>query len=72
MKNLYKKHLGSKLAAVAAVAATMTTNASAALTASDVDFAPAQADIGVVVLALIGVAVTVFGFRKVLSLLNGR
>lgn len=50
----------------------LVSNASAALTATDVDFAPAIADLGVVFLALIGVSIVIFGYRKILGLLNGR
>lgn len=45
-------------------------NASAALTATDVSMATASADVTTVVIAIIGLLVVVFGFRKVLGLLS--
>ena len=46
------------------------TQASAALTATDVDMSTASADVTVVVIAIIGLLVVIFGFRKVLGLLG--
>jgi hypothetical protein len=47
-------------------------NASAALTASDVDMTTATADVTLVFLAILGLAIVIFGFKKILSLSNGR
>lgn len=47
-------------------------NASAALTAADVDMAPAIADITTVVVVIIGVLVVAFGFRKVMGFFQGK
>ena len=43
-------------------------NASAALTATDVPMTTATADVTLVFLAILGVAVILFGFRKILGL----
>ena len=47
-------------------------NASAALTATDVDMSTATADVTLVFLSILGLAIVLFGFRKILSLANGR
>lgn len=47
-------------------------NASAALTAAQVDMAPAVADITTVVVVIIGVLVVAFGFRKVMGFFGGK
>lgn len=60
----------SKLALIGAGAAALASNASAALTATDVSMATASADVTTVVIAIIGLLVVVFGFRKVLGLLS--
>ena len=46
------------------------TNASAALVATDVDMATANSDITLVFLAILGVLVTVFGYKLVMGFLG--
>ena len=55
------------LIAVGILAVASVENASAALTASQVDMAPAIADITTVVVVIIGVLVVSFGFKKVMG-----
>ena len=73
MLNEFKKvaQKGKKLVVVGAGAIGFgAVNANAALTASDVDFSPALADLSVVFLAIIGVTITIFGYKKILALLG--
>ena len=46
------------------------TNASAALVATDVDMATASSDVTLVFLAILGVLVTVFGYKLVMGFLG--
>lgn len=70
MSNLFKS-AKTKLGALVVGAMVIGTQAQAALTAADVDTSGASADVGVVVIAILGLLVTVFGFRKVLGLVKG-
>lgn len=45
-------------------------NASAALVATDVPMTDAKADITLVFLAILGVAVVLFGYRKIMSVVG--
>lgn len=62
------------LIAVGVLVAATAQNAMAAgtLTAADVDFSGAQADITLVFLGILGVVVMLFGFRAIKSFANGR
>lgn len=51
-------------------AGVLATNASAALTAADVPMTDAKADITLVFLAILGVAVIIFGYRQISHLMN--
>ena len=55
------------LIAVGVLTVGAVSNASAALTAAQVDMAPAIADITTVVVVIIGVLVVSFGFKKVMG-----
>ncbi|MDP3587034.1 MAG: hypothetical protein Q8R58_03195 [Sulfuricurvum sp.] len=46
----------------------MVSNASAALTATDVPMTTATSDVTLVFLAVLGVSIVLFGFRKILGL----
>jgi hypothetical protein len=59
-----------KFFALCAVALGFAVNASAALTAADVPMTDAKADITLVFLAILGVAVIIFGYRKIMSLIG--
>jgi hypothetical protein len=61
-----KKFLLSGIAATAA----LVSNASAALTAADVPMDTAISDVTLVFLAILGVAVIIFGFRKIMGLIG--
>ncbi|MCX6062084.1 MAG: major capsid protein [Campylobacterales bacterium] len=50
----------------------LATNAFAALTPANVSMATASADVTTVVIAIIGLIVVIFGFRKVIGLLSGK
>jgi hypothetical protein len=58
------------LIAVGVLAVGAVSNASAALTASDVSMATATADVTTVVTAIIGLLVVIFGFKKVIGILS--
>jgi hypothetical protein len=62
----------SKIALIGAAALALASDASAALTAAQVDMAPAVADITTVVVVIIGVLVVAFGFRKVMGFFGGK
>ncbi|MDD5212107.1 MAG: hypothetical protein PHV62_06810 [Sulfuricurvum sp.] len=62
----YSVKKGLIAAGVLIVAATQ--NASAALTAADVPMTTATADVTLVFLAILGVSIVLFGFRKILGL----
>ena len=49
-------------------AGVLVSNASAALTATDVPMTTATADVTLVFLAILGVTIVLFGFRKILGL----
>ncbi|MFZ2890595.1 hypothetical protein [Sulfuricurvum sp.] len=66
-----KVTLTQKIALVVAASAVMASNAAAALTAADVPMTDAKADITLVFLAVLGVAVIIFGYRKIMSLIQG-
>ncbi len=53
-------------------AGVLATNASAALTAAQVDMGAATTDIGMVAGAIIGVLVLAFGLKKVFGFLGGK
>jgi hypothetical protein len=57
------------LAGIAATAA-LVSNASAALTATDIPMDTATSDVTLVFLAILGVAVVIFGFRKIMGLIG--
>jgi len=62
--------LKKALALIGAVSLGLVTSASAALTAADVPMTDAKADITLVFLAILGVAVVIFGYRKIMSLIG--
>jgi hypothetical protein len=59
-----KKHIIAGLIA----AGVLVSNASAALTATDVPMTTATSDVTLVFLAVLGVSIVLFGFRKILGL----
>lgn len=59
-----KKHIIAGLVAAGVLAS----NASAALTAADVSMTTATSDVTLVFLAILGVTIVLFGFRKILGL----
>lgn len=61
-----KKHIIAGLIAAGVLAS----NASAALTAADVPMTTATSDVTLVFLAILGVAIILFGFRKILGLMH--
>lgn len=63
---MFKKFFTVALAAVLGFVA----NANAALTAAQVDMTSAQADITTVFLAIIGVLVLIFGYRKIMGMIR--
>ena len=67
MKTLFST-ASKKLAVLGSVASIAVMDASAALTAPD--FSSAETDVTTVVVAIIGFIVVIFGFRKVLNLLE--
>ena len=66
------KNTKSKIVLLGASALALASDASAALTASQVDMAPAIADITTVVVVIIGVLVVAFGFKKVMGFFGGK
>lgn len=64
MEDIMKKFLLSLLALLFAI------SSQAALVATDIDTTTASSDIELVFKAILGVAVTLFGFRKVRQLLK--
>lgn len=60
------------LALIGAVSLGLVSSASAALTAADVPMTNATADVTLVFLAILGVAVVLFGYKKILGLISGR
>jgi len=66
-----KRNSKKLVAGAGALAFSVSANATP-LTSSDVDMSTASSDVGIVFLAILGVTVIVFGYRKVLSLANGR
>lgn len=68
---LYVKK-GLIAAGVLSLAAGQSAMAAGTLTASDVDFSGAQADITLVFLGVLGVVVLLFGFRAIKSFANGK
>jgi hypothetical protein len=60
-----RKSIKQKVAAGLAVGSVITTNASAALAATDVDMASASDDVTLVFKAILGIAVLIFGFKAV-------
>jgi len=64
MSNSVKKGL----IAVGVLAVASVQNASAALTAADIPMTTATADVTLVFLAILGVSIVLYGFRKILGL----
>lgn len=58
------------LLSVLALGLGFATQASAALTAADVPMTDAKADVTLVFLAILGVAVVLFGYRKIMGLIG--
>lgn len=62
--------LKKMLLSVLALGLGFATQASAALTAADVPVADAKSDILVVFLAILGVLVVIFGYKKVMAMIG--
>ena len=69
MKNAYQK-LNKKLVAAGLAVGAGAANANAALTSADVDMSGAQSDITTVFIAMLGVGVLIFGYRKISGIIR--
>lgn len=58
------------LIAVGVIATVAATNASAALTAADVDMSDATSDMAIVFVAILGVMVIAFGYKMIKKMVN--
>ena len=67
MFNSIKKHMAQNKVATAVVGSALLSTQSFALTATDIDFGTTQADIGLVLIAMIGIGAVVWGGRKLLG-----